>query len=445
MNDTPDSTRETVPGEGTEAEVLPVDVMPVGVELTKVEPVGVDRVESDPVDDVELTEVGVDGIGMVPVGVDHPEVEPVEMAQAEVELAETAAVETRIPTARVEAERSDIHSDTVPPAQRRGSVVPMVIGGVLAAAVGFGLAQVVPQGWPIMDNSGVSAEVKAQAATIAGLQTRLDELAQAPAPKVDPAVSDRLAAVEATVANLPAPVGVPADLTARLDALEQQLAAAPVQPEGTPGVDPGVDAAAMAQLQAEIAALKSGGAALDTKMAEAAGKLDSIKAEAEAVVTQAAARAALHQLQAALDSGAPYGSALADLAGASVPEVLTVHAAAGLPSLQSLRSSFPQAARAALDASLQATTADTWTDRVGTFLRGQTGARSLTPRQGADPDAVLSRAEATLAAGDLTGALTELGGLPEVGKAAMADWLAQAQQRQDAAAAVQVLSAGLGQ
>ncbi|MBC7477364.1 MAG: hypothetical protein H7317_04625 [Pseudorhodobacter sp.] len=136
---------------------------------------------------------------------------------------------------------------------------------------------------------------------------------------------------------------------------------------------------------------------------------------------------------------------MADLKGAAVPEVLTVHAETGLPSLQTLRHEFPAAARAALDASLQAATDTSWTDRVGTFLRGQTGARSLAPREGTDPDAVLSRAEAAVVAGALATALRELAGLPDAGKAAMADWLAQAQQRQDAAAAVQALSASVGQ
>lgn len=325
----------------------------------------------------------------------------------------------------------------VTPARRRASVLPMVIGGLLAAGVGFGLAQVVPQGWPLAQVSGLTAQVDAQASSIAALQTKLTELANVPAPKADTALSDRLAALEVLVANLPAPNNV----TGRMDAIERQLKAMAAMPAGTGTAD----GAAMAQVQAEIEALKSGGAGLDAKVAEAAGKLDSIKAEAQAVMATAVSRAALHQMQSALDSGAPYGSALADLAATTVPEVLTAHAEAGLPSLQALRATFPDAARAALEASLQASTGDSWTDRVGTFLRGQTGARSLTPRDGTDPDAVLSRAEAAVAAGDLTKALTELGGLPEAGKAAMADWLADAQLRQDALAAVQTLSASLGQ
>lgn len=412
MNDTPDSTREIPPAEPVEqtnAEIVPAEVAAT--------------------EDGQVTS------------------EPIEPTSAEVEVAEIAPVEAervtsdRAETVRSETVRAKIQSDRVLPVQRRGSLVPMIFGGVVAAAVGFGLAQVVPQGWPVMDNSALSAEVKAQAATIADLQTRMAEMAQSPAPKVDPAVFDRLAAVEAMVAGLPQSIDLPADVMTRLDAVEKQLVAGPLQPNGTAGID----SASLARMQAEISALKTGGAALDSKLAEAAGKLDSIKADAEAVVQKVAARAALHQLQAALDSGTPYGSALGDLGGATLPDVLTAHAAAGLPSLQLLRASFPTSARAALDAVLQTSAGDSWTDRVGTFLRGQTGARSLTPRDGTDPDAVLSRAEAAVAAGDLTLAMTELGGLPEAGKAAMADWLAQAQQRLDAATAIQTLTTGLGQ
>ena len=325
------------------------------------------------------------------------------------------------------------------PAGRRAPAISLVLGGVLTAVVGFGVAQVVPQGWPLWQVSDLTAQMTAQSEAIAGLQTKLAEMRNAPVPKPDPAMSDRLAAVEAALAALPAPADI-GPLTLRLDAVEQQMASTSVTSGGTGTVDPSV----LAQLQSEIVALKSGGTALDAKMAEAAAKLDSLRSEAEAVMVGATRRAALHQLQAALDTGAPYASALADLPQ-DLPEALKAHADSGLPSLQMLRANFPQSARAALDASLRAAAGESWTDRVGIFLRGQTGARSLTPRDGTDPDAVLSRAEAAVAAGDLARALTELDALPQSGKDAMADWLAQAALRQDAASAVQALSASLGQ
>jgi hypothetical protein len=176
---------------------------------------------------------------------------------------------------------------------------------------------------------------------------------------------------------------------------------------------------------------------VDTRLAE-------VRAEAEAIALASARRAALLQLHSALDSGAPFAGALEVLADQSVPAVLLDNAGAGLPNLQQLRDAFPDAAREALDAALRANMGESWAERVSNFLRNQTGARSLTPREGGDPDAVLSRAEAALAEGDLNGALSEIAALPEASQAAMAEWLAQAQLRQAAVQAVQDLSDAMG-
>jgi hypothetical protein len=55
--------------------------------------------------------------------------------------------------------------------------------------------------------------------------------------------------------------------------------------------------------------------------------------------------------------------------------------------------------------------------------------RSLTPRAGDSPDAILSRAEAAVGAGDLAGAIAELNTLPPAAQAAMADWIKAATAR----------------
>ncbi len=82
---------------------------------------------------------------------------------------------------------------------------------------------------------------------------------------------------------------------------------------------------------------------------------------------------------------------------------------------------------------------------MATFLRTQSGVRSLEPREGTDPDAVLSRAEAALHNADIAAALTELQGLPPEGQGAMADWVARANQRMAAAEAAAALAATLAQ
>jgi len=115
-----------------------------------------------------------------------------------------------------------------------------------------------------------------------------------------------------------------------------------------------------------------------------------------------------------------------------------------VPTLQSLRETFPNAARAALEAARQADMGAGWTDRITAFLQTQTGARSLTPREGTDPDAILSRAEAALASGDVAATLAELATLPEAAKPDLAAWQAQAQLRLDAAAALAGLTGSGG-
>lgn len=115
-----------------------------------------------------------------------------------------------------------------------------------------------------------------------------------------------------------------------------------------------------------------------------------------------------------------------------------------MKSLPQLQDSFPAAARAALDASIAAD-ADTGTpmERLGNFLRTQSGARSLSEREGDDPDAVLSRAQARLSEGDVQATLAEISALNEAGQAAMAGWVEDAKARAEAEAAVSDLSSAL--
>ena len=70
-------------------------------------------------------------------------------------------------------------SSAAPPAPPRrqaggGAFPGMVLGGILAAAAGFGLARVVPGGWPLQDNSALEAQIKAQADTLAAMSAELE-------------------------------------------------------------------------------------------------------------------------------------------------------------------------------------------------------------------------------------------------------------------------------
>jgi hypothetical protein len=63
------------------------------------------------------------------------------------------------------------------------------------------------------------------------------------------------------------------------------------------------------------------------------------------------------------------------------------------------------------------------------FFRRQLGVRSLEAQEGEGTDAVLSRAEAALDAGDLETALAELEALSPEARAPFEDWIAGAEAR----------------
>lgn len=79
---------------------------------------------------------------------------------------------------------------------------------------------------------------------------------------------------------------------------------------------------------------------------------------------------------------------------------------------------------------------------IGDFLRVQTGARSVEPREGDDPDAVLSRADAAVKAGDIKGALGLIATLPQAGQDAMSGWTGKAAVWVQAKDALTALAAG---
>jgi hypothetical protein len=297
-----------------------------------------------------------------------------------------------------------------------GAFSGMVLGGLVAGGLGYAAGQA----WPLVQPTG--AELTALQAEVAALKS-----ATAPA---DPRIDDLTARLDALDA---APKADSAALEARLDGIEAALAAAPA-PD-----------AAIKALQDEVARLKLAPAgAIDTTAlkAEADKILATARAEAEATAAASRSAAAVDRLQAAMDSGAPFGASLADLT--DPPAELAELAATGVPSLTSLRDSFPDAARAALAAAIQADMGDSWTERALSFLQSTTGARSTTPRDGNDPDAILSRAEAAVAAGDLATALGEIAALPAVAQEVLAPWVAKAKTRQDALAALADLTARIG-
>ncbi len=330
------------------------------------------------------------------------------------------------------------HLRTAP--RRRGGFAGAVLGGLIAAGAGFGVAQYVPNGWPLADTSALSVQLAEQAKQIEALRALI--------PSPDTSLQDRVLALESL------PVADLSPFDARLATLESRLTSIEAMPVGL-GASPAAVAAqdgALKALQAEVQALKAAStpanvqaitAKAEEQLKQAEASAAQIKVDAEALAKAAEARAALGRLQAALDSGAAYAAVLPDLT--ALPAILTDNADTGLPTLATLQDGFPEAARAALEAALRANMGESWSERVTSFLRTQTGARSLEPRQGNDPDAILSRAEAALTQGDLPAALAEIATLPPEAQPAMADWRMLAERRLAAAKAVADLAATIGE
>ena len=337
------------------------------------------------------------------------------------------------------------------PPKRSSGFVGMVAGGVIAAALGYGVATYFPIPG-LLDRTGQAAQTES---TLASLANRIGALESAPAPAVDAALSDRVQALEQrTAPDMPdlAPlIAAIAALDARLNALESAPRTA-ITAEGGP-VSPDL-AAAVEALRAEVEGLKGSGESVSAKIAAAAADANArlaeaeaqaaqLKAEAEETARKSMARAAVGRLQASLESGVPFASALENLSGLDVSASLVAVAETGVPTQSALEAAFPPAARAALEASLKADMGASWSERLGSFLQSTTGARSLTPREGTDPDAVLSRAEAALKKRDLEAALNELTGLPPEGQAAMSDFVAMANQRRAAITDINTLSSAI--
>jgi hypothetical protein len=242
------------------------------------------------------------------------------------------------------------------------------------------------------------------------------------------------------------------ELSGQITAFEERLNAI----ERAPAEDGTLAETAIASWERELDALREQFVEQEAQMqaltAQAQADLEAARAEAEEVEQSAAeaaqaaiGRAALSRVQAALDSGNAFDAALADLqsAGAEVPPGLSAIASEGAPTITTLRDEFPAAARAALAAARSEGLADDGSNPLTAFLREQLDVRSVEPREGDDPDAILSRAEAALADGRLTDALGEIEALPEVARAEMTGWIELAMKRADAVAAAETIDQSL--
>ena len=385
------------------------------------------------------------------------------------------------------------------PESRGAGIGSMILGGLIAGAIGFAAAWFLGQG----PRDAASANAEAFAERISALEARvdpdlspiearLDELAGA-VPDTAP-LDSRIAAIEESLGN----VADTATLEAvgdRLAALEDGLAglseaasASGTQEEAAPAVDAATadavgavesitseNAERLAALETEIAALPDGlgdvpgeidglrsdlgevqdsVASVEERVASAQQAIDEVRAsvqsaqdavEAERLALEAAAEeeartlraeAALTGIRAAIDTGEPLTEPLASYAEATGNDVPDALSGIAEDGAPTLGS-----LQSAFDAAARNAIAVAPAEPgPAGFLRAQIGLRSLSEREGDGVDAVLSRAQARLQEGDLSAAVEAASTLEGRPAEAMEDWLARARTRLAATQAADGLS-----
>ena len=346
-------------------------------------------------DVVEIEDAVIEEIAVL----DEPEI-AVEVTDIDTADAEKDANVDPVAEAIVDVGDAPITSVSNEP--EKSNILPLIFGGVLAVIIGFAVARsdlidnFLPPSWRL-DAGEVALQNQ-----ITSSQSEIETL------------NEKVAEISSELANASTPTQDVVDaLTSQIDTLVDRLEAIEERPitTGNSGADLSGDFATLRGVaekqQAEIDAL----------LADA--RLE--KQTSQDAASNTLARAAATRIAAAIESGIPFAAALGDLEAtgmSEIPEVLRTVAADGVITLASLQDAAPDASRAALAASPTDANAG-----FGGFLKRQLGARSVAPREGNDPDAILSRVEGAVHQGHLTDALAEAEALPQEAKSAMSDWL----------------------
>ncbi|WP_425074286.1 COG4223 family protein [Sagittula sp. S175] len=347
--------------------------------------------------------------------------------------------------------------------EKKSGFVPMLLGGVIAAGLGYGAAVM---GFAGGGENPFEAETRtalseqgARLDGLAALNEQVTEVQQKVSGIDLAALENGLAGVQDGLSEMDGKLTGLGDqiaaLESRMTALEKQPLAEAVSPEAIAAYERELEALRSA-VSEQQAALEAEKAALSQQLDQKTAEMQQIVEEARALETSAedqarlaAARAALADVTARVQEGQPFAEPLAIVAenGVTVTDALSATADEGVPTVAALAASFPDAARDALAASRKAQSPEGEASGggLGAFFQSQLGARSVTPQEGSSTDAILSRAEAAVRNGELATALTELEALPAEAKAAMDAWIARANQRSDALAEASALAQQLNQ
>ncbi|MGO8866455.1 MAG: uroporphyrinogen-III synthase [Alphaproteobacteria bacterium] len=234
---------------------------------------------------------------------------------------------------------------------------------------------------------------------------------------------------------------------ARVTALERTLGELASRPQPTAG-EAADSAAKLAAFSERLAAFERGNAALGQENAAVQQRLAALETALQKAQAAEARRLALvlaiSNLRESLTRSLPYEKPLAAVAALAAGDgeleaavaALKGAAATGVPTLGELSERFDAASLAAARAAIVPDRPG-WIGETLARLKHLVVIRHMGELAGSSPDALLSRAEVLLKAGDLAAAVAALGGLSGPAADAMRPWLegAKARLAVDAAAA----------
>ena len=382
---------------------------------------------------------------------------PSDQSAALADQVDTNTSETVHPKESKNAEKPD---DIKAPSSGSGQPVPQqaqrsqffglfgfMFAGLLVALASFGGAQYSSGNWPF---ERIATDFEARLATqsdeISALNTLIASYDDTTALQDLQAQIDGMRTIVTDLAALQVEIeqlfGVQNETIDRVAALEEKLTS---QSGSTPAANAEITryAAALKLVQTQISEQNNAIAEQRAGIAELSAAVELTQQETKSATHQSLTDGTISQVIGALESGAPFAFAIAGLQDFEnlLTPALVAAAPYGVPTADALARAFPEQSRTALIAARTTSTSQTSSsNRVGDFLRSQLGMRSITPRAGNDPDAVLSRAEAAIQAGQVSNALSALTALPDSARTSMAGWIEQAELRQAAQLAVAALS-----
>lgn len=342
------------------------------------------------------------------------------------------------------AKKTDAAKNPADPPKKKPSIaLPLIFGGVMAAALGAGAAYYVLPKTP--DTSAVVADYSGQLAAMSETINRLNSrLANVEALEIPSDPTDQIqyltVAIDTVSSENAQALSDLAEILSRLEALEKRPLTDATSQEAIAAYDR--ELSLMKDTLAEQRkALEDLAQKASAEVAAARAEAMALRDEAVQVAEESIAKSSRNRILNAIDNGVGFADVLAELqqsgSKTEIPSILSDNAL-GVISVAELQATFDASARSALRVARAEDPEQG--NSVSSFLKSQLGVRSLSPQEGNSPDAILSRAQAAVDAANFEGALREISALSATAQDALSGWTQNAQLRLDVLRAAQSLT-----